>query len=125
MKTVNVDKDGGIVYAMVKDQDYPQSITGIIWRYDTNKQPDGKAGSFNSSIGTLPLGTPSECDKNFFLVDGIVIHQNDDPPTPYQITVAILQDEKELLKMVAEDNGTGQLGKDNIQFTQRLKIIQK
>ncbi len=123
MKPVNIDKNGGVVQITVQDEKYPQSITGIIWRYNKDKTPDGKIGSFNSEINMIPIGQPEDCVDKLLLVDGIIVHQNDDPPTPYQVLVRVHQNQKEIFKMVPEDNGSGQLGKSNIQFTLRLQLV--
>ena len=53
---------------------------------------------------------------------GTVLAHGDDPPTPYQVIVSILQGEQELSHEVPPDNGSGRLGTQNRVFVYRFVV---
>jgi hypothetical protein len=120
--TVNISTAGGVVSVKVEARQFPQSISGVIWRYKSDKTSDGKAGVFNTQIPEVSLGAPSSIKDKFFLVEGGVLHQNDDIPTPYQVVVTITQGDKVVLEEIPPDGGTGQIENKNIPFWYRFEV---
>jgi hypothetical protein len=120
-KVINVSANGVISVKIDADK-FPQSVAGNVWRYLPTKEKDGKAGFFNSHIKEIPLGAPADINEKFFLLRAVVISQNDNPPTPYQLIVSVLQNGQELAKEVPE-NGSGPLGKEDIVVDYKFQIV--
>lgn len=122
-KTVEVDPDGEGV-DLVLTLPTPQLIGGRVWRYTDAKDPDGLVDQFDSlSETTIALGAPDEVIDTRYLIMGWVIHQNDDPPTPYRILVSLTQGDEVLLEpTVPPDQGEGQIGDANVGFAYHLVL---
>lgn len=122
-KTVEVDPDGGAVELNLS-MPTPQLIGGRVWRYTDDRDPDGLVDQFDSlSEVTIELGTPDAVIDRRYLIMGWVIHQNDDPPTPYRLLVSLRQGDEELLEpTVPPDQGEGRIGDENVGFTYHLVL---
>jgi hypothetical protein len=121
-KLISINISANNVIAKIKATRFPQSIAGKIWRYNDDKSKDGVAGIFKTDKNVVDLGAPDSIQDKLFLVAGVVNHQNDDPPTPYEVTVTIEQDGKILASEVPENNGFGNIGSKNIVFTYAFQI---
>jgi hypothetical protein len=119
---IKVEKQNGPVSIIIDASRFPQSVAGIVWRYLKDKKKDGKAGIFNSQVYEVPLGNPSAIDEKYFLVQGVVIHQNDDPPTPYKVKLQVTQNDEVLFEEVP-DKWSGQIGDKDVVITYRLQIV--
>lgn len=113
---------GGTITVRISSPDFPQTVAGKVWRYNADKTKDGAAGIFTSDAPEVPLGVPAQVNGKFFLIQGAVLHQNDDPPTPYQVVVTVKQGENVLHEAVPENNGAGQIGSEDIPFTYRFQM---
>jgi hypothetical protein len=119
---VGIRKDGGPVTVKLEAREFPQSVVGILWRYAADKTPEGKAGEMTSQIQTVPLGSPASNSGKLYLLEGAVLNQNDNPPTPYQVVVAIRQNDVVVHEEVPED-GSGQIGKADVPFVYRFTLV--
>ncbi len=106
----------------VTDPQFPQNVAGVVWRYTPAKQPDGQAGQFTPLHPAVPIGTVQGNAGRFFLVEGAVLHQDDDPPTPYQVVVTVRQPGKVLSEEVPSAGGGGQVGDKDQPFVYRFQI---
>ena len=122
IKVIKIPLADKAVTVKISADRYPQAITGVVWRYLEDKTPDGKAGRFNFEIPEVPLGSPEFVNKKLFLVQGVVLAQNDNPPTPYQVVVTVLQGDKDLSEEVPEDSGEGFIGSEDIPFIYRFSL---
>lgn len=120
--TVKTTGSGGPITAKVAVPQFPQSSAGVIWRYNTDQTFDTRVGIFTTEIQEVPLGAPESISGKHFLVEGAVLHHNDNPPSPYQVVVAILQGGKEVHKEVPPEGGTGQIGDKNVPFIYRFVV---
>jgi hypothetical protein len=122
-KTVEVDPDGGAV-ELVLSMETPQQFGGRVWRYTDAKDPDGLVDQFDGLSETaMELGGPDAVIDKRYLIMGWVVHQEDDPPTPYRLVVSLNQDGQELLEpTVPSDQGEGQIGDANVGFTYHLVL---
>lgn len=121
--TIQVPASGGSVVVKTSVPHFPQSVAGVVWRYNADKTPDGKAGIFSTNIPDVPLGAPMAIDKKLFLIEGAVLHHNDNPPTPYQVVVAITQGGSLIHEEVPSIGGAGQIRDKNIPFLYRFTIV--
>jgi|GEM_PF-3109153 len=119
---VNAVASGGPIALRVASPDFPQIVAGRVWRYNADMTPDGSAGTFNSDAPDVPLGAPGPMAGKYFLVQGVVLHQNDDPPTQYQVVVSVMQGENVLHREVPAHNGSGEIGGADIPFTYRFRM---
>ena len=101
---------------------FPQSIGGVVWRFNADKTFDVKAGLFMTTAGLVPLGAPSVVNDKIFLVEGAVLNHNDNPPTPYQVVVTITQNGSVIHSEVPSLNGSGQIGTADIPFLYRFQF---
>ena len=106
----------------ISAEEYPQAIVGKVWRYLPDKSPDGAAGKFNMNITEIPLGLPNSVNGKFFLVQGVVLAQNDDPPTQYNVVVAVLQGSQILHQEVPKQGGSGHISNQDVPFIYRLTL---
>jgi hypothetical protein len=113
---INLENISGPVVAKVTCPQFPQSIAGIIWRYNADQTPDKRSGNFTTQLPEVPLGTAGTIAEKFFLVEGAVLQQNDTPPTPYQVIVSIIQNGNLIHQEIPESGGTGQLSDKNKAF---------
>ena len=125
ISTIEISAQGGSTSVRISSPQFPQTLAGVLWRYDASKNPDGKAGEFTPGIPTVPLGGSSAIDGKFYLIEGAVLHQNDNPPTPYQVVVSFTQDGNVIHEEVPEENGTGQLGSEDAVFAYRFEMRAK
>jgi hypothetical protein len=124
MKTSNIQisATGGPISINVSCPSFPQLIVGTVWRYNEDQSPDGKSGIFRTQMPDLPLGSPQTLSHKLFLVEGYVIHQADQIPSPYQIVVSLSQADKLLHQEVPAENGSGQLSDKTIGFLYRFSF---
>ena len=101
---------------------FPQTPAGVLWRYDSAQQPEGKAGEFSPGVPSVSLGSPASVAGKYFLLEGVVLNQGDNPPTPYQVQVSILQAGVPVHQEVPPDGGSGQIGTADVPFVYRFKI---
>lgn len=101
---------------------YPQSVAGVLWRYDANKAPEGKAGAFTPDLSTVPIGSPSSNRDKLYLLEGAVLHHSDPQPTPYQVVVSLLATGKAIHSEVPSQNGTGQIQNEDLPFVYRFQL---
>jgi hypothetical protein len=101
---------------------FPQSVGGVVWRFKEDKTFDVKAGIFTTTAGEVPLGAPSVVSNKIFLVEGAVLHHNDNPPTPYQVVVTITQNGSVIHTEVPPLNGSGKIGNANVPFLYRFQL---
>ncbi len=100
----------------------PQSLAGVLWRYGEDENPKGKAGEFTPRIPVTPIGSLASVKGDFFQIEGVVIAQSDNPPTPYQVVVSILLNGQSVNDEVPEDGGTGSVGKEDQTFAYAFQI---
>lgn len=103
-------------------EEYPQAIVGKVWRYLSDKSPDGAAGNFKMGISKIPLGMPNSVDRKFFLIQGVVLAQNDTPPTPYSVAVTLLQGNQILHQEIPKEGGSGHISDKDIPFMYRFTL---
>ena len=103
---------------------YPQNAAAVLWRYASDDTPEMSVGNVTSRAPVLHLGSPGVNHQKQFLLEGAVLAQGDRTPTPYQILVAILQDDRVVHEEVPQYNGSGQLGKEDVPFLYSFKIEQ-
>jgi hypothetical protein len=119
---IKVSSQEGSVTVRVTCPRFPESVAGIIWRYNADQEFDQKAGDFQTQHTDVPLGSPETIAGKLFLVEGAVINQNSNPPSPYQVVVSIIQNGKTLHEEVPTDNGTGKIADKNIAFIYRFGL---
>jgi hypothetical protein len=102
----------------------PHNIAAVLWRYDASKQPIGFAGEFTRTVPSVPIGAPSSVRDNFFLIEGAVIANGDNPPVPYQVVVTISQPGRLVHRAVPTDGGAGAIGKEDARFSFRFQITE-
>lgn len=119
---VPISSTDGPISVTVTAPKFPQSIGGVVWRYNADKTFDLKAGLFTTTASEIPLGAPSLVDNKFFLIEGGVLHHNDDPPTPYQVVVSVVQNGKILHQQVPPENGSGKIGNKDVPFLYRFQL---
>ncbi|MBD2704045.1 hypothetical protein IC229_25595 [Spirosoma sp. BT702] len=120
---IPINANGEPISVTLAIPNFPQSIGGVVWRFNADKTFDVKAGLFTTTAGEVPLGAPSVVDDKIFLVEGAVIHHNDNPPTPYQVVVTITQNGKIIHTEVPSENGSGKIGTDNVPFLYRFQLV--
>lgn len=101
---------------------YPQSLAANLWRYDRDKNPVGKAGSFKTGVSAVTLGLPIGIRGHFYLLEGAVLSQDDDPPTPYEVVVRVRQGKTVLHECIPTDGGKGTVGKADVPFCLRFGL---
>lgn len=119
---IPVSPTGGPITLRVASDKFPQSVAGIVWRYNADKTKDGKAGLFSTDVPSFTLGVPATALNKYFLIEGAVLHQNDDPPTPFMVSISIAQGETVLFDGPPPSGGTGTIGTADkpFRFTFRL-----
>lgn len=122
VSTITARAADGPLTVEVTDPGLPQNVTGVLWRYTPAKEPDGKVGRFTPQHPALPIGTVQSNAGRFFLVEGGVLHQDDNLPTPYQVVVTVRQPGKVLSEEVPTEGGSGQLGAQDVAFVYRFQI---
>ncbi|MDQ6827728.1 MAG: hypothetical protein M3081_02550 [Gemmatimonadota bacterium] len=115
---------GGLLTVDITSPEFPHPLTGVVWRFDSAGTPigDEPIGEFTPKVNTVELGKIADIKTNSFLIEGAVLETGDDPPTPYRVFVTVHQDGKDLKREVPADNGSGQIGKDDIRFSYPFTI---
>ena len=101
---------------------FPQSVAGVLWRFDAGKNPEGKAGAFTPKLNTVPIGSPASSRDKFYLLEGAVLHHGDREPTPYQVVISILSTGRAIHSEVPPENGTGQIKDQDVPFIYRFQV---
>lgn len=120
--SISARPGGGAVSVRVTDPTHPQSVTGVIWRYDAEQKPDGTAGQFGTDQPEVILGSAASVGGFFFQAEGAVLAQGDDPPSPYQVVISVLQDGA-VLHRETPPNGAGTVGDTNQPFVYAFRIV--
>lgn len=100
---------------------FPQLISGRVDRYLSNNTHDAQVGTFNTSRPDVPVGTPTQAADRKFLVWGFVLHSNDVPPTPYEVTAELYQNGHRVATLDV-DGGSGSVGTTNVPFLARFRF---
>jgi hypothetical protein len=116
IRPVRIPAGGGPVSLRVADTRHPQAIEARVHRFANMTTHEAVVGSITEGVDLVPLGAPSVIDGKIFVVDGFVVPFGDDPPTPYQVVVTVLQGGQEVDQAVPEDNGSGKIGRDGVRF---------
>jgi hypothetical protein len=125
LTTIRPTAGGGPLAVTVASPRFPQNVSGVLWRFDRAQQPDGQAGSFGPGSQTVSLGTPGEAGGRFFMIEGAVLHQNDNPPTPYEVEVTVSQNGVPLTREVPAEGGSGMIGSENQAFLYRFAVAEE
>ena len=112
------DGDQALAITVVADTT-PQSAPAVLWRYTPQKKPDGRVGDFRTGAPTISIATPSQLRDYYFLVEGAVLSQDDDPPTHYEVRMQMKQGSSLLLDKVI---ASGDIGKEDIPFAARFHL---
>lgn len=103
-------RDGGMLLVTVTDPINPQSVSGVIFRFDAPGQPGVGVATFKTKRPTVEIGAASADDGKKFSVEGRVIAFGDSPPSPYEVVVTIEQDGQTLLRAIPSNGGSGTVG---------------
>jgi hypothetical protein len=122
LTTIQARSSGGPLSVTVASPRFPQNVSGVLWRYDASQQPEGEAGRFGPGAETVALGMPASVAGKLFMIEGAVLHQNDNPPTPYEVEVTVSQNGTVLARQVPAEGGSGQIGGENQPFVYRFTI---
>jgi hypothetical protein len=122
--TIAIPAGVGTLMVDLASQLTPQTLAGILWRYNSDKSPDGQAGAFTPTANSVPIGALSSVRDKFFLIEGSVLHHNDPTPVPYQVVVSISRDGQSLHAEVPSEGGTGQIKNQNKPFIYRFQITE-
>lgn len=120
---ITMSPAGGPVALRVASDKFPQSVAGVVWRYNANKTKDGKAGLFSTDVPSFTLGVPASILDKYFLVEGAVLHQNDNPPTPYMISISVTQDQVVLFAGPPPSGGSGTVGTADVPFRFAFRLV--
>jgi hypothetical protein len=112
----------GALDVSIASPDFPQALSGVLWRYKPDQSPDGVAGTFEPGSPKAPFGNPTQNDGKFFQIEGTVLHHDDNPPTPYQVVVTVALNGVPLHADVPDDHGTGTIGNENKRFTYTFQV---
>lgn len=115
--------DGGPIALRVASDKFPQSVAGVVWRYNADKTKDGKAGLFSTDVPSFALGVPASVLGKYFLIEGAVLHQNDNPPTPFMIAISITQDGVALYEGPPPSGGSGTVGTADVPFRFTFRLV--
>jgi hypothetical protein len=96
-RNIRVARDGGTLAIRLSTPRYPHQAVGILWRFSAQDVFEAKVGRLSPSVAILTIGSPAANEGKRFLIEGAVASMNDDPPTPYEVQVAVLQDSKIVL----------------------------
>jgi hypothetical protein len=120
--TVPVPSPFGPLDVTIASPSHPQVLTGVLWRYKPDQTPDGVAGTFTPASPTAPIGNPTDNDGKFFMIEGAVLHQNDNPPTAYEVVVTVRHNGVAIHVDVPSDGGTGTIGSADVRFAYTFQI---
>jgi len=113
---------GGALTATISCPTTPQSVVGVVFRYNSDQSFDKKMGLFKTDSPDINLGSPIENDGKLFMIQGTVINFNDDPPSPYKVVVDISQNGNVLSTEVPSDGGSGKIGDKDIAFAYNFSL---
>ena len=119
--TVKVAREGTLTVRVTSPK-FPQLVVGKIWRYDHREIEDGEAGVFYPNHTDVDLGSAENANRDFFLVEGAVLHMNEAHETPYQVELSIRQNNKVIYSDIPEYGGKGRIGKEDIPFNHRFIV---
>lgn len=112
----------GTLSVAVASPGFPHALAGVLWRYKPDRSPDGKAGTFTPQFSSVAIGSLASCAGRFFMIEGAVLEQDDDPPTPYQVVVSISLGDRVIHQEVPGDGGTGSVGNADVPWVYRFHI---
>jgi len=112
----------GALEVSIASPDFPQTLTGVLWRYKPDGSPDGAAGTFEPGSLKAPFGNPTQNNGKFFMIEGTVLHHDDNPPSRYEIVVTVSHNNVPLHKDVPDDHGSGTVGNQNARFSYTFQI---
>lgn len=123
--TIPVAGKVGTLDVAIACPSHPQVLTGVLWRYNPDESPDGAAGTFTPKSAIAPIGNPSENDGKFFMIEGAVLHQNDNPPTQYEVVVTVRHNGLAIHADVPSDHGSGTVGAadERFSYTFQVKVV--
>lgn len=119
---ITVSAAGGPVSLCVREQQRPQSVVALVWRFDATSRREGPAGEVTCETLEVPLGAPATIDGKSFLVDGFVVPFADHPPVTYQVVVSLRQDGRDLHSAVPSDHGSGSIGSQEVRFRYPFRV---
>lgn len=119
---IPVSQATGTLDVTIASPDYPQALAGILWRYNADETPDGKAGSFTPSSPRAQFGNPMSNDGKYLYIEGVVLHHDDNPPTPYEVVVTVSHNGTPIHADVPTDHGTGTVGSADVAFNYLFQI---
>jgi hypothetical protein len=122
-KLVKIDKNGGEESLKVWCPDYPQSISGDTEEYVVLSNLPVNAYPFSTANPETVLGKPNKVDQHYYMVNGAVLNQNDDPPTQYQVHIEIWQDGKQIDLVLDPEDGPGQISDTGMPFLHKFQLV--
>jgi hypothetical protein len=122
-KDVQADPAGGPIEISVECVT-PQLIYGRVWRYLENGSADGFVGKVSSlpAQSTCVMGNHGACRNRKFLVAGVVVAQDDNPPSPYHVVATVRQGGNILVGPEDVEGARGTVGSKNQGFLYRFII---
>ena len=123
ISTIEVPSTPGVLSVNVCCPKTPHSVAGIIKRYLPDRTPEGEVGQFLPSSPTVQIGSLAALADHFFVVKGAVIALHDNPPTRFEVQVAVLLGGQVIHAEVPVDGGTGTVGDDDHAFIYKLRIV--
>ncbi len=119
---IKIAANGGPVTAKIKSKISPQVYTGVIWRYKEDETFEQRCGQYDHDQQEVLLGNSSEVADKLFLVEGVLINHNDNPPMKYNMEVSIIQDGNVVSKETPAENGSGKISDKDIAFIYRFNL---
>jgi hypothetical protein len=119
---ITASAGGGPISVNVTDHTHPQSVSGVIWRFDAPDQAGTGVDQFRTKKPTAQLGSPAAVDGKKFVVEGRVIAFGDSPPSPFEVTVTVLQDGLALHTEVPANGGKGSVGDQDRPFEYAFRM---
>lgn len=77
---------------------------------------------FSTAKPESVLGKPAAIDQHYYVVNGAVLNQNDDPPTQYQVQIEIWQDGKRLELVLKPESGPGLISDSDQYFLHKFQL---
>ncbi|MEO7041603.1 MAG: hypothetical protein ABI035_05010 [Gemmatimonadaceae bacterium] len=114
---IAIPPDAGAITFGVACPASPQALSGIVWRYTTTQQPDGKCGEITPATPSVPLGSPGTIAGRYFVLEGAVLKLGSDGPIPYQVIVSLRGSNGTAFHQeVPQDGGVGTVDKESSPF---------
>jgi hypothetical protein len=120
---INLKDNTGLVAAEISCPNFPQSVVGIIWRYNQDQSIDQRVGDFTTHLPKVILGNQANIENKIFLIEGAVLQQNDNPPTPYQVVISIFQNGILIYQETPNAGGSGRLSNRNMAFAYLFTLV--